>query len=288
MRRYRIEHTTTYRYSDLVSASYGRGYLRPREFDGQHVVEHLLTVTPAPTDLHENLDVYGNVDTFFHVTTGHEELEVCGVTLVEVHRQVPDVAAAALPWEQAIPVGAVDDVESLDFVGTSPMVPRLAEAGQYAADIFTPGRPLGECVLELTRRIHADFTYQSGATSIDTSIPELLAAREGVCQDFAHLAVAALRAHGLPARYVSGYLATDPPPGKERMIGVDATHAWASVRLPVGDWLDFDPTNDQLADDRYTTVAWGRDYADVPPLRGVIYTDATSSTLDVSVDVEPL
>lgn len=287
MRRYRIEHTTTYRYSDLVSASYGRGYLRPREFDGQRVLDHRLTVSPDPTDLHENRDVYGNVDTFFHVTTGHEELVVRGITLVEVDRPVPQ-DRGDLPWEQAIPGAFLDDVESLDFVGTSPMVPRLAEAGEYAADIFTAGRPLWDCVNDLTHRIHTDFTYRSGATSIDTSIPELLADREGVCQDFAHLAVAALRWHGLPARYVSGYLATDPPPGKERMIGVDATHAWASVRLPGGDWLDFDPTNDQLADDRYTTVAWGRDYADVPPLRGVIYTDATSSTLDVSVDVEPL
>ena len=162
------------------------------------------------------------------------------------------------------------------------------EIAAFAAQSFTPGRPVLDAVLDLTHRIFAEFTYKTGSTTVTTKVSDVLADREGVCQDFAHLAVSCVRSMGLAARYVSGYLATDPPPGKERMIGVDASHAWAAVWLPGGSWFAFDPTNDQLADERYTTVAWGRDYADVPPLRGVIFTDAKSSEMRVSVDVAPV
>ena len=134
---------------------------------------------------------------------------------------------------------------------------------------------------DLSSRIYTDFTYRSGSTTVSTQVSEVLAAREGVCQDFARLAIACLRANGLAASYVSGYLATDPPPGKERMVGIDATHAWASVWTPQNQWLGLDPTNDQMVDERYITVGFGRDYADVPPLRGIIYTDSESSVIDV-------
>ncbi len=140
---------------------------------------------------------------------------------------------------------------------------------------------------DLSSRIYSDFTYRSGSTTVSTQVSEVLGAREGVCQDFARLAIACLRANGLAASYVSGYLATDPPPGKERMIGIDATHAWASVWTPQNQWLGLDPTNDQMVDERYITVGFGRDYADVPPLRGIIYTDSESSKIDVAVDVAP-
>jgi transglutaminase-like putative cysteine protease len=150
-----------------------------------------------------------------------------------------------------------------------------------------PGRPLIEVVREITTRIYTDFTYLPGSTTVSTGVAEVLAAREGVCQDFARLAIACLRANGLAASYVSGYLATDPPPGRERMVGVDATHAWASVWTPGDRWVAFDPTNDQLIDERYVVVGFGRDYADVPPLRGIIYTDSESSVIDVAVDVAP-
>lgn len=141
---------------------------------------------------------------------------------------------------------------------------------------------------DLNARIFSDFTYRSGSTTVSTQVAEVLTAREGVCQDFARLAIACLRAHGLAASYVSGYLATDPPPGKERMFGVDATHAWAAVWTPQDRWVGLDPTNDQFVDERYITVGWGRDYADIPPLRGIIYTDSEFSVIDVSVDVEPV
>ena len=161
------------------------------------------------------------------------------------------------------------------------------ELRAYAAPSFEPGRPLIEMLRDLTSRIYSDFTYRSGSTTVSTQVSEVLAAREGVCQDFARLAIACLRANGLAASYVSGYLATDPPPGKERMIGIDATHAWASVWTPQNHWLGLDPTNDQMVDERYITVGLGRDYADVPPLRGIIYTDSESSVIDVAVDVAP-
>jgi transglutaminase-like putative cysteine protease len=161
------------------------------------------------------------------------------------------------------------------------------ELRAYAAPSFEAGRPLIEVLRDLTSRIYSDFTYRSGSTTVSTQVSQVLAAREGVCQDFARLAIACLRANGLAASYASGYLATDPPPGKERMIGIDATHAWASVWTPQNQWLGLDPTNDQMVDERYVLGGFGRDYADVPPLRGIIYTDSHSSTVDVAVDVAP-
>ena len=285
-RRYRIEHRTAYHYSDNVSASYGRGYLRPRELPWQDCQEYTLVIDPAPSDAAESTDVYGNVDSYFHVTSAHTDLVVTGVSVVQVRRPEFDQQAAARPWEDArVRPG---DAEGVEFLLPSPYVQVTDGARDYAALSFTPDRPALDALTDLVHRIHADFKYTSGATTVGTTVPKILAEREGVCQDFAHLVVACARAHGVPARYVSGYLATDPPPGRERMVGVDASHAWAAVRLPGGYWLAVDPTNDQLADERYTTVAWGRDYGDVPPLRGVIFTDAQTSTMKVAVDVAPL
>jgi transglutaminase-like putative cysteine protease len=170
--------------------------------------------------------------------------------------------------------------------------PEITDAiREYAASSFAPGRPLIDVLRDLTARIHTDFTYRTGSTTISTGVNEVLMAREGVCQDFARLAIACLRANGLAAGYVSGYLATNPPPGKDRMIGVDATHAWATVWTPRPpgqfEWLGIDPTNNQMVDERYIVVGRGRDYADVPPLRGIIYTNSKKSVIHVAVDVAP-
>ena len=170
--------------------------------------------------------------------------------------------------------------------------PEITDAiREYAASSFAPGRPLIDVLRDLTSRIHTDFTYRTGSTTISTGVNEVLMAREGVCQDFARLAIACLRANGLAAGYVSGYLATNPPPGKDRMIGVDATHAWAAVWTPQPpgrfEWLGIDPTNNKIVDERYVVVGRGRDYADVPPLRGIIYTNSKKSVIDVAVDVVP-
>ncbi|GGG09078.1 hypothetical protein GCM10007304_23970 [Rhodococcoides trifolii] len=295
-RWYSITHETTYTYSDRVKSSFGRGFLTPRGFDGQDVLESSVTVDPSPADQSTGRDVYGNEDVFFHVTRDHEKLVVTARSLVCVDAPDPARIAgwnATGPWENARPrawssmldVGRAMAVEfELDLVP-----PEITDdVREYAAVSFTPGRPLVDAVVDLTHRIFTDFTYKSGSTTVSTKVAEVLQARSGVCQDFARLALACLRSVGLAGRYVSGYLATQPPPGKERMIGVDATHAWAAVWLPGDTWLAFDPTNDQLVDERYTTVAWGRDYQDVPPLRGIIYTEADKSTISVSVDVEPL
>ncbi|MBY4038551.1 transglutaminase family protein [Rhodococcus fascians] len=299
-RRYRIKHITTYTYSDRVTSSYGRGFLAPRDMDGQHCVEKSVTVEPPPTDQSFGVDVYGNEDVYFHVTNDHEKLVVTADSLVEVYpRPVDETTSwpATAPWESArmamfdpTRTDAADSARSsaVEFALDLPTPEVTDEVRAYAAPSFTPGRPLADVIVDLTHRIFTDFRYLSGSTTVSTTVVDVLAARSGVCQDFARLAIACLRSQGLAARYVSGYLATEPPPGKERMIGVDATHAWAAVWMPDDRWLAFDPTNDQLVDERYATVAWGRDYADVPPLRGVIYTEAEKSTIAVSVDVAPM
>lgn len=295
IRRYRVAHRTTYCYSEEVTSSYGRAYLTPREFPGQRLLAHDIHIDPAPSDRSVGSDVYGNTTSYFHVTAEHRKLVVTGESLVEV--QCPDAASTALadlPWEDARPTAATGPL-AVEFTLDLQPPEITGEVTAYAAESLTPRRPLLAAVAELNARIHADFTYRSGSTTVSTSVADVFAAREGVCQDFARLGAACLRAHGLAARYVSGYLATDPPPGKERMVGADATHAWSAVWVPgagqhdrTGHWIGFDPTNDQFADERYVTVAWGRDYADVPPLRGIIYTDARDSTITVSVDVAPV
>jgi transglutaminase-like putative cysteine protease len=284
-RGYEITHRTTYRYSDVVTSSYGRGFLIPRSSSRQRCLAHELVVDPEPADSSTGRDAYGNISSYFHVTEHHRMLTVTSRSVVEVDAPAPgqyDGADLRAPWERARPAGLACEF-AMDLVP-----PEINDAViAYAAPTFVPGRPLIEVVREITTRIYTDFTYLPGSTTVSTGVAEVLAAREGVCQDFARLAIACLRANGLAASYVSGYLATDPPPGRERMVGVDATHAWASVWTPGDRWVAFDPTNDQLIDERYVVVGFGRDYADVPPLRGIIYTDSESSVIDVAVDVAP-
>jgi transglutaminase-like putative cysteine protease len=288
-RRYRIRHRTVYRYSDVVTSSYGRGFLTPRDSSRQRCLSHELRIDPEPADRSTSRDAYGNVSSYFHVTTRHHALTVEAQSIVEVEpppARLYDSGPAGAPWEAAVPDGPAGALATEFALDLRP--PEITDAVRdYAAPSFPPGRPLVEALRDLGGRIFRDFTYRSGSTTVSTQVDEVLAAREGVCQDFARLAIACLRANGLAASYVSGYLATDPPPGKERMIGIDSTHAWAAVWTPQNEWLGFDPTNDQMSDERYIVVGWGRDYADVPPLRGIIYTDSESSVIDVAVDVEP-
>jgi transglutaminase-like putative cysteine protease len=288
-RAYRVSHSTTYGYSDFVTSSYGRGFLTPRDSDRQRRISHALHIDPEPTDSSTSRDVYGNVSSYFHVTERHRVLSVTSESIVEVDPPPQDLygaGSALAPWEIARPVGP-DGALAAEFT-LDLQAPEISDdVRDYAAPSFAPGRPLIEALRDLTSRIYRDFTYRSGSTTVSTRVNDVLSAGEGVCQDFARLAIACLRANGLAASYVSGYLATDPPPGKERMVGIDATHAWASVWTPQNQWLGLDPTNDQMVDERYVVVGWGRDYADVPPLRGIIYTDSKSSVIDVSVDVVP-
>ena len=285
-RRFRIEHSTVYRYSDEVGTSFGRGYLRPRDVPGQRCLQHSLSVYPQPSDLAHSIDGYGNGNSYFHVTEPHTELRVIGRSDVEVTAERFDPAVTGLPWERARPAGV--DPAAVEFTLASPLITTPAGVRQYAGASFVPGRPMLEAVTDLTHRIYSEFTYRFGATSVSSTVVDVLESRAGVCQDFAHLAIGCLRSIGLACRYVSGYLSTSPPPGEQRLVGADASHAWAAVRMADGSWLGFDPTNDTLADERYPVLAWGRDYDDVPPLRGVIYTDAKTRTMEVSVDVAPL
>lgn len=291
--RYRITHRTEYRYSDVVTSSYGRGFLTPRNLLRQHCLFHELTISPAPADSSTSLDTYGNVSSYFHVTEPHQTLTITSESIVEVYPSPPErwgAGPAVAPWELARPGGARGALAAEFALDLNP--PEITdEVRDYAAPSFVPQRPLGDVLRDLTARIYADFTYRSGSTTVSTGVNEVLTAREGVCQDFARLAIACLRANGLAASYVSGYLATDPPPGKDRMIGIDATHAWAAVWTPQApgqfEWLGLDPTNNQMVDERYVIVGRGRDYADVPPLRGIIYTNSKKSVIDVAVDVVP-
>jgi len=288
-RCYQITHRTVYRYSDVVTSSYGRGFLTPRDSARQRCLSHQLVIDPAPSDSSASRDVYGNLSSYFHVTERHQTLSITSSSVVEVDPPPAELyggGSAKAPWEIARPVG-LDGALATEFT-LDLQPPEITDAIRaYAKPSFAPGRPLIEVLRNLTSRIYSDFTYRSGSTTVSTKVSEVLAAREGVCQDFARLAIACLRANGLAASYVSGYLATDPPPGKERMVGIDATHAWASVWTPQNQWLGLDPTNDQMLDERYITVGYGRDYADVPPLRGIIYTDSESSVIEVAVDVAP-
>ena len=288
-RRYRIIHRTEYRYSDVVTSSYGRGFLTPRDLARQRCLHHELRIDPEPADRSTSRDGYGNISTYFHVTTAHRALSVASASVVEVDPVPPQEYSTGLaiaPWEDARPTGLAGALATEFSLDLQP--PEITDAVRaYAAPSFAAGRPLVDALSDLSSRIYADFTYRSGSTTVSTLVDEVVAAREGVCQDFARLAIACLRANGLAASYVSGYLATYPPPGKKRMVGIDATHAWAAVWTPGDVWLAFDPTNAQMVDDRYIVVGWGRDYADIPPLQGIIYTDSKRSVIDVSVDVAP-
>jgi transglutaminase-like putative cysteine protease len=285
MNTYELVHTTRYEYEAPVARSYGRAHLTPHDGAGQRCVSTSLEITPQPADLSEHIDYFGNISTFYLVRRSHTVLTVTARSQVEVDRLQPRTAPAlAVSWEQVC-----DRLSDFPLVGEyrlpSPRVRATADVATYARSVFAPGRPIVECVDELIAKIYRDFTYKSGSTTVRTTLSQLLQKREGVCQDFAHLAVGALRSVGLASRYVSGYIETQPPPGQQKLQGADASHAWASVFIPDYGWLEVDPTNNQWVDDRYLVVACGRDYSDVPPLKGVIVTDSLKSSMLVSVDV---
>ncbi|MDR1790099.1 MAG: transglutaminase family protein [Propionibacteriaceae bacterium] len=275
MRRFQITHLSRYRYDDEVEHCYNRAYLTPRETAYQHVLSHQITGTPplAYTSTHE--DPFGNTVTYLEFPGGTQAITVRSECLVEVCGNGGHPTPAGL-----------SEIERAEFTLPSPLVQLDGGIRAYAAEIFTPGRALPDALQALLDAIDRDFHYRTGITHVNTEIKDVLDTRVGVCQDFAHLSVGILRAAGLPARYVSGYIETSPPPGKPKLRGADATHAWASVYTEAG-WLDFDPTNHQLVDDRYITLAWGRDFTDVSPLRGVVFTESETSHLSVAVDVIP-
>lgn len=287
-RRYRVRHATIYTYDDDVEACYERGFLRPLETWSQRVVDHELTLVPEPDVFSEHVDHFGNHSAYLEIRSPHRQLVVGKTSVVDVAWPRPDLAAlntTTVAEAAATVAREADPLERAEYLLPSDLVELGPEVSAYALQILAPERPLGEALQALYGTIYRDFEYKLGATSVRTTLPELLKLRRGVCQDFAHLAVGCLRSVGLPARYVSGYVETSPPPGQPKLEGSDASHAWTSVLVPGGEWIDLDPTNDHFADSRYIVTAWGRDFRDVSPLKGVVFTEAKNSTLEVKVDV---
>lgn len=287
----RVTHRTTYVYGEPVTTSHHEARLSPRDRESQRVVGHELVITPAPEARRRRFDYFGNRTISFSLSEPHRQLEVLARSMVELNEQPPPILQRSPAWEQVRDqLRAEHHRDSLDAYAMSfesPHVPILDELRDYALPSFAPGRPMLEAVRDLVARIHAEFTYDPSATDISTPVLEVLQARRGVCQDFAHVAIACLRALGLPGRYVSGYLLTRPPPGKPKLIGADASHAWFATFVPGQGWLDFDPTNDVMPSDEHVTIAFGRDFADVTPIRGVIL-GGGQHELRVAVDVDPV
>jgi transglutaminase-like putative cysteine protease len=294
---YRITHTTTYHYSQAVGLCQNEARLQPRDFWRQRCVNSYFDITPRPTDFFERLDFFGNRVSYFAIQHIHTQLVVTVISEVIVYpKPEPKEAAYPLTWEAVCrllqtthELGQTQELsqallEARQYVLDSPMVTTSRELAGYAQESFQPNRSLIAVVRDLMQRIYNDFTYDPTFTTIATPLSEVLAHRRGVCQDFAHLAIGCLRSYGIAARYVSGYVETIQEAGVPRLVGADASHAWFSVYVPDIGWVDFDPTNNKLPFDQHITLAWGRDYADVTPLKGIAFGGGQHS-LTVSVDV---
>lgn len=287
---YNITHKTEYSYTHPVNLCYNEARLTPRNFTDQVCLNSQFVVEPEPKECRERQDFFGNTVYYFTIQQPHNQLTVTVTSHVDVKgRERQRNFAERLAWEETHRQLHTDSdpeiLEMRQYILNSPMIPAMPELRAYAEKSFPKGCPLLEAVEDLTTRLYADFTYDPGFTTIATPLADVIKHRRGVCQDFAHLGIGCLRALGLAARYVSGYIETDPPPDQELLAGADASHAWFSVYLPQLGWIDFDPTNNQIPTDRHITIAWGRDYADVTPLKGVVFGSGTHA-LFVAVDCE--
>lgn len=290
--RYRVTHTTAYNYQQTVGLSYNEVRMLPRPSPNQQVIDTKLQISPAPCDYRVRTDFFGNQVAWFSIREPHLTFQVTAVSEVRVIRQPAQTDLGhGIGWETAREIlrSATGDsaVEARQYALDSPLVNADPDLAAYAQPSFVPGRSLPEAIHDLMQRIHRDFTFDPEFTNLATPLATVLEHRRGVCQDFAHLAIGCIRSQGLAARYVSGYIETLPPPGHAKLVGADASHAWFSVYLPELGWMDFDPTNNQTPGDRHIVVAWGRDYSDVTPLKGVIF-GGQDHELSVSVEVENL
>lgn len=299
--KYRVTHTTEFVYDAQVGLCHNEARLLPIDLPHQTVLSATLKVEPSPHDLFERLDYFGNRTTYFSIQVPHESLLVTAVSEVQVDPPVLGGHPAARlreaslfdspetrSWESVRDrlrsERSAEIIEAFQFTFDSPMVGIDERLADYARPSFPAGRPFDEAVQDLMQRIFREFKYDPEFSTIATPLHQVLEHRSGVCQDFAHLAIGCLRSLGLAARYVSGYIETAPPPGKERLVGADASHAWFSVFAPGYGWLDFDPTNNQIPREQHITLARGRDYADVTPLKGVAF-GGGHHKLKVAVDV---
>jgi transglutaminase-like putative cysteine protease len=292
--RYRVRHQTVYHYGGNVAHSHQLLHLSPRDLPNQVCRSRSIALDPEPSTCREDSDAFGNVVTRLEYDLPHDRLEVLAEVRVEV--SIPRHAAQtdSIAWEQVrdslVYSARAMDPDYLDacrFRMESSSVRIKHSFGEYAEECFPPNRSLLQGALALMHKIHGDFEYAPGSTSIRTSVIEAFAARRGVCQDFAHIMLACLRSRGLAARYVSGYLRTYPPEGAEpALLGADASHAWVSVFCPPYGWIDLDPTNDVRVSTEHIVIAYGRDFGDVSPLRGVIV-GGGKHRLTVRVSVQP-
>lgn len=294
--RYSIAHETTYTYADAVSLSQQLLHLTPRQVDRQTVIEHRLNIAPAPAHRFDRQDSFGNPVTTLEFDRPHRQLKIAAHTLVDVAPRTQRLDLEASPaWEQvaqSLGYGAgrqfgEASLQAAMYRVESPFVRVKRVLSDYARKCFPKGRPLLAATHALMHQINREFTFDADATQIATPMLEVLEKKRGVCQDYAHIMLGCLRSLGLPARYMSGYLLTHPPPGKPRLVGADASHAWVSVYCPDNGWIDFDPTNKVIPDTEHIAIAWGRDFGDVSPQRGVIL-GGGSHKIKVGVTVTPL
>ncbi len=288
--RYRVVHRTEYVYGATMLDGYSVACVLARPTPSQAVTSSVVTTYPAPDEYDERNDVFGNRIVQFGLHQPHDGLVVEAITEARVWAQ--ELPRVDVGWERvSASVAGMRGLTALDvapFVAPSRLVnigPNRLGLHTLAMSSFTPGRGIVEATTALSTEIFETYAFDPSFTEVSSPLEVVLGDRRGVCQDFAHLAVGALRTIGLAARYVSGYIETDPPPGEPKTVGADASHAWCSVWVPDHGWLDFDPTNGIVAPARHVTIAWGRDYADVAPVRGVVVGPSSSQSLTVSVDV---
>ncbi len=289
MIRYKIDHETVYNYTQPVVTSQHLAHMLPRPCSRQNWLSHSLEISPEPAARQERTDYYGNRPLAFCLEEEHLIFRVKASGTVEVHREKPP--EASIHWENAAEriarPSCVEDWEASAYAYNSPIISYNEAIRRYASESFTTGRHLFEAAVDLNSRIFNEFKYSPGATRIGCKPYEILRERKGVCQDFSHLMIACLRSHGLACRYVSGYLLTKAPEGQAKLIGSDATHAWVAVYIPAHGWIELDPTNNLIVADEHIIIAWGRDFSDVSPLKGVIMGGGPHS-VKVGVNVEQL
>lgn len=290
MALYHIRHTTTYDYSAAVTSSHQAARIEPLNGAGQVVHNFSFKVTPEPRDIIRRIDYYGNPVRFFSLNEPHTQLVVEGQSRVTVKPRATLLAQLSPTCgevRQSLARPRPDQLEAVSFTYASPRIPIMTEAREFAQNSLADNRPMLEAALALSRKIHQHFAFKAGITDAYSPISTFLKARKGVCQDFAHFMIACLRACELPAAYMSGYIRTIPPPGRPRLVGADASHAWVAVYIPPLGWVEIDPTNNLLAGEDHITVARGRDYGDVSLLRGTIL-GGGSQVIKVAVNVEPV
>jgi len=287
---YLVRHRTTYHYAQPVTHATHLAHLAPRADGRQKLLSHRLAIDPAPSARQQRSDYFGNRSEWFALEAAHTTLDILAESRVRVERPPPRDPAQSLAWEELrARLRRARDPESLDaiqYMFDSPLTLFTADLAAYAEASFPAGRPVLAGACELMARIHGDFRYQSGVTDATTPVDRVFELRAGVCQDLAHVAIASLRSLGLPARYVSGYLLTEPPPGQQRLLGADASHAWFGIFAPPYGWVDLDPTNNVVVGDGHVVLGHGRDYGDVAPLAGIIL-GGRDHRIEVGVDVIP-